>query len=158
MYKNRSKVQKHARKKYVFYFQGTDITVAFETHHLSGAAETILPKYFVKKTDLPKNLPFTFKEDGFYRTLKTKVVEKLKEVPPEVKTKSDIVTDCLLIALIVISPLSCLIAKFNYLAAVPMIVFHGLLLCAVTICAHNYFHRRDNWRMYLFNVSGFSYE
>jgi hypothetical protein len=32
----------------------------------------------------------------------------------------------------------------------------GFLVTMTTICAHNFFHQRDSWRMYLFNMSLFT--
>ncbi|XP_026496803.2 cytochrome b5-related protein-like [Vanessa tameamea] len=140
------------------FTKGTDITEAFETHHInSGVAEALLPKYFIKKASKPRNSPFTFKEDGFYKTLKMKVANELKTLPKGIRKKSDNVTDLLLICFLISSPLSCLLwtKSLIYGAAFTLIV--GVLLSALTISAHNYFHRADSWRMYLYNISGLSY-
>ncbi|KAJ8929856.1 hypothetical protein NQ314_017461 [Rhamnusium bicolor] len=61
--------------------KGTDITEAFEVHHLSISPNRLLPKHFVRKAKKPRNSPFTFEENGFYKTLKKKIHEKLKTVP-----------------------------------------------------------------------------
>lgn len=47
-----------------------------------------MANYKVREASQPRNYKLTFKEDGFYRTLKRKVVKKLEEtkVKPEVKT------------------------------------------------------------------------
>ncbi|CAH1399643.1 unnamed protein product [Nezara viridula] len=58
--------------------KGTDITEAFESHHINEGPRNILPKYFVKAASTKRNAPFTFKEDGFYMTLRKRVREKLK--------------------------------------------------------------------------------
>ncbi|OWR46060.1 hypothetical protein KGM_201044 [Danaus plexippus plexippus] len=137
--------------------KGTDITEAFETHHINSTAEALLPKYFIKKADTPRNSPFTFKEDGFYKTLKAKVVLKLKDIPGDVRKKSDNVTDFLFVCLVVAGPLCCWLWTKNLIYGAAATLILGLTLCALTICAHNYFHRADSWRMYLFNISGFSY-
>ncbi|XP_026321814.1 cytochrome b5-related protein-like isoform X1 [Hyposmocoma kahamanoa] len=137
--------------------KGTDVTEAFETHHLKGTAETILPKHFVKKAKTPRNSPFTFKEDGFYKTLKSKVSEKVKEIPKDIRKKSDVVTDILFIGLIVLSPLCCWVWSKSYVFGAAFILANGLVLSGLTVCAHNYFHRTDSWRMYLFNLSGMCY-
>lgn len=61
------------------YFQGTDVTEAFEVHHLRyGIAENLLQDYRVRDAKQPRNFKFTFKEDGFYRTLRRRVAEKVK--------------------------------------------------------------------------------
>lgn len=141
----------------IFEFQGTDITEAFETHHLKGIAETILPKYFVKKAIVPRNQSFTFKEDGFYKTLKLKIMDRIKEIPPDVRKKSDVVTDSLFLAVLILTPLSCWAWRTDYWLGAAMTVFNGLAMSSMTTCAHNYFHRSDNWRMYIFNIGGLSY-
>ncbi|XP_047022646.1 cytochrome b5-related protein-like [Helicoverpa zea] len=137
--------------------KGTDITEAFETHHLKGVAETLLPKFFIRKTTKPRNQPFTFKEDGFFKTLKLKVMAQLPEIPKDLRKKSDFVTDSLLLAVIVLSPLSCWGWRESFLLGATLTLFNSFFLCSVVSCAHNYFHRSDSWRMYLFNLGGMSY-
>ena len=46
-------------------------------HHLTGTAEAMLNKYFVRNAITPRKSPFTFKTDGFYKKLKEKVKRKL---------------------------------------------------------------------------------
>lgn len=62
--------------------QGTDITEAFESHHLSPLASKILSNFFVRNAKAPRTSAFTFKPDGFFQTLKFRVYEKIKNVPP----------------------------------------------------------------------------
>lgn len=63
------------------FIQGTDITEAFEVHHINYAkAESLLQDYRVRDTKLPRNFKFTFKETGFYRTLRRRVAEQLKTI------------------------------------------------------------------------------
>lgn len=140
------------------FTKGTDITEQFETHHINSAiAEALLPKYFVKKAETPRNSPFIFKEDGFYKTLKIKVADKLKDIPNDVRKKSDNVTDFLLICLLLASPICGWIWTRSLIYGAVSTFLLGLELSALTVCAHNYFHRADSWRMYLFNISGLSY-
>lgn len=54
--------------------KGTDITEAFESAHLSENPEKLLKKFYVKDISTPRNSPYTFHENGFYRTLKRKVI------------------------------------------------------------------------------------
>ncbi|KOB71837.1 Desaturase, partial [Operophtera brumata] len=93
--------------------KGTDITEAFETHHLKGVAETLLPKYFIRAAAVPRNQPFTFKENGFYMTLKLKIMDKIKDIPPDVRKRSDLVTDSLLITILVLTLMCCWAWKNN---------------------------------------------
>ncbi|XP_034829646.1 cytochrome b5-related protein-like [Maniola hyperantus] len=140
------------------FTKGTDITEAFETHHINSAvAEALLPKYFIKRAESPRNSPFTFKEDGFYKTLKLKIAAKLKELPHDVRKKSDNITELLFACLLILSPLCCWLLTKNLIYGAASTVILGFILSGLTTCAHNYFHRSDSWRMYLFNFSGFSY-
>lgn len=64
-----------------FIPQGTDITEAFEVHHINHAkVENILQEYRVRDAKLPRNFKFTFKDTGFYRTVRRRVAEKLKTI------------------------------------------------------------------------------
>lgn len=60
--------------------KGTDITEAFESHHLTQHPERMLPNYLVRKAARPRLYRFTFAEDGFYKTLKRRVAERMKTV------------------------------------------------------------------------------
>lgn len=61
-------------------FARTDITEAFEASHIVNVnkVETILAKYYVKDADHPRNSPYTFNEQGFYKTLKRRAEPILK--------------------------------------------------------------------------------
>nr|ARD71179.1 desaturase [Spodoptera exigua] len=137
--------------------KGTDITEAFETHHLKGIAESLLPNYYVRKAIKPRNQPFTFKEDGFYKTLKLKVMDQMALIPKDVRKKSDFITDSLLLALIILAPLSCWGWTQSFVIGASLTFSTGFVLSSLVTCAHNYFHRGDNWRMYIFNLAGMSF-
>lgn len=50
-------------------------------HHLNYAkAEHLLQDYRVRDAKFPRNFKFTFKETGFYRTLRRRAAEKLKTI------------------------------------------------------------------------------
>lgn len=64
--------------------QGTDITEAFETHHINMAKVLpVLSKYRVGPAEEPRNIKLTFEENGFYKTLKRRVVKRMEEVEPQ---------------------------------------------------------------------------
>ena len=70
-------------KMWLIETRGTDITEVFETFHLDiEKATKILPKYY--HSDLTEEeimkypQKFTFEENGFYKTLKKRVLQKLK--------------------------------------------------------------------------------
>ena len=56
--------------------KGQDITEHFILHHIDEEkVRKLLPKYYVK--DCPNKITrFTFEKDGFYRTVKDKVLKK----------------------------------------------------------------------------------
>lgn len=123
------------------------MTEAFEVHHFSAAPEETLKKYFVRNAKTKRNAPFTFKEDGFYRTLKREVREVLKTMPKQPSNTTNFLMDALV--------LGCF--TFAILAAVYWNFFLGIIagnfLAMTTIAAHNYFHRKNNFRMYYFQLS-----
>ncbi|XP_055597855.1 cytochrome b5-related protein-like [Uranotaenia lowii] len=131
--------------------QGTDITEAFETHHITANAENLLPKFKVREASQPRNVQLTFKDDGFYRTLKRRVREKLEQLDSKPIHKSETVIDSLLIVMLVLAFLA--VRSGSYLIAAAC----GLFVCWTIIAAHNFFHQKDNWRMRLFNLSFYSY-
>lgn len=77
-------------KDWITLTEGTDITEQFETHHMHGKAEQLLPKLFVRDAKLPRNYNFTYKPDGFYRTLKGRVMELLPKLDQSPKKTSDV--------------------------------------------------------------------
>lgn len=128
--------------------KGTDITEAFESHHISNSAEQILPKYYVRDAKGPRNSPFTFEENGFYRTLKRRIAPVLKELQRNHKqTTSVYISDLLLISAYVFGIMTAMFQSYIYG------IISALCLSMCTITAHNFFHQRDNFRMYYFNIS-----
>ncbi|XP_028025956.1 cytochrome b5-related protein-like [Bombyx mandarina] len=135
--------------------KGTDITEAFESHHLNSSVNKVLEKYYVREAKTPRNSPFTFEDDGFYRTLKRAVVEELKKVPKHIPSYADMIIDGLFATLLISSAVSCW--ANNYWVVMSAYLIASLSLAWVTVAAHNYIHRKTNWRMYLFNLSLWSY-
>ncbi|KAK5641846.1 hypothetical protein RI129_010393 [Pyrocoelia pectoralis] len=127
--------------------KGLDITEAFESHHISLVPEKMLPKYFVRKVSTPRNSPYTFKDNGFYRTLKRNVRKVLNDVPPESATKTDTIVDGLFVSAIFVGTLAAVYGTFT------LAVIAGFLLGVCTVASHNYYHRKDNFRMYYNDVS-----
>lgn len=123
-----------------------DITEAFESHHLSPTPEKLLSQFFVRKASKPRNSPFTFEDDGFYRTLKRRIEEALKEVS-ESTSHSKIITDFLFISYIALAVSTVVYKSFS------LAILAGLALSCCAIASHNFFHQRDNFRMYYFDFS-----
>ncbi|XP_034830210.1 cytochrome b5-related protein-like [Maniola hyperantus] len=135
--------------------KGTDITEAFECHHIRSIAEKTLPRFYIRDAKTSRNSPFTFKEDGFFRTLKKLVSEEIEKVPKERLRYSDMLTDGLFVTLLVASALSCWSA--NYWLVMGFYIVASVSLAWLVVASHNYIHRRTNWRMYYFNFSLWSY-
>ncbi|XP_023943565.2 cytochrome b5-related protein [Bicyclus anynana] len=135
--------------------KGTDITEAFECHHLRPIAEKTLAQFYVRDAKTPRNSPFTFKEDGFYRTLKTLVNEEVKKVPKDVPKYTDMLTDGLVVSLFLASALCCWAT--NYWLQIGSYLVASVSQAWLVVAAHNYIHKRANLRMYYFNISLWSY-
>ncbi|KAL0832747.1 hypothetical protein ABMA28_000922 [Loxostege sticticalis] len=135
--------------------QGTDITEAFEAHHINPTTAKLLDKFYIRDATSPRNSPFTFKEDGFFKTLKRAVFEELKNIPKDVSKTADRITDGIFVSLLCSSAMAAWVK--NYYAANVWYIFASVNLALLTVACHNYIHRRTNWRMYLFNMSMWSY-
>lgn len=70
--------------------KGTDITEPFETHHIKGISPLLLTKYKIREAEKPRNYVFTMNEKGFYKTLKRRVAEKLKDLDYSPIRKSNV--------------------------------------------------------------------
>ncbi|KAJ8937274.1 hypothetical protein NQ318_005672 [Aromia moschata] len=141
-------IDKHpGGSEWITLSKGLDITEAFEVHHLTSLPEEMLKKYYVKKADRKRNGPFTFKEDGFYRTLKREIQKTLKTVPKQSSKMSNFLIDALVFFLFLFSTLAVRYHSYG------LGLLSGLFLGMVTIASHNYIHRKDNWRMYLWQFS-----
>lgn len=131
--------------------RGTDITELFESHHLTDKASRVLSKYYIRDAASPRSIPLTFEPNGFYRTFKKRAVEALKDVDfHNASIKSNIIADFLVITAIVLSLAA--VSKQSYL----FVVAAGTFLAWTTIAAHNFFHMRDNFRMFYFDLSAMS--
>ncbi|NP_001136324.1 cytochrome b5-related-like isoform X1 [Nasonia vitripennis] len=128
--------------------RGTDITEAFEVHHITDKAERLLPKFFVRKAEASRSLAYTFDSSGFYKKFKARAREALKDVDfhtPSPKSKriaDSMVTMAILGAIIAVMTKSWM-----------AIAFSALFLTWTVISAHNFFHMRDNFRMFYFDMS-----
>lgn len=75
------------------------------------------------------------------------MVKVVKTLPTQSKKTSNFFIDSLLVLMFTFSVMAA--AYWNYILG----VISGNLLAMLTIAAHNYFHRRDNIRMYYFQFS-----
>lgn len=136
---------------YLRMLQGTDITEAFETHHISRRAELMLPKFYVRRATQPRNCRLTFHDHGFYRTLKQRIREQLGRVNPAPKERSRQIVDGLIVCVMLTAYLAVRLESF----AIGIVC--AICVNATVIAAHNFLHQRDNWRMYAFNIAFLSY-
>ncbi|KAK7086141.1 hypothetical protein SK128_017207, partial [Halocaridina rubra] len=127
--------------------KGTDITEAFESSHISLAAERILPKYFVKDINTPRNSPYTFHENGFFRTLKGKVRPVLEKTGKGPDLRMILIQDGLLISFLTLACAGSLTPSYT------LVILAGFILAMTSMCAHNFFHQKDNFRMYYFDLT-----
>ncbi|KAK5641851.1 hypothetical protein RI129_010398 [Pyrocoelia pectoralis] len=127
--------------------KGTDVTELFETHHLSDKPEKVLPKYFVRQSTTPRNSPFTFKDGDFYKTLKRNVMEVYPNLPKWPIRRSKLIADCLLVLYLTLT----FVATVSWNFKLGLVA--GLVLYLTAVASHNFFHQKDNFRMYYFDFS-----
>lgn len=131
--------------------QGVDVTEQFESHHITGAAEKILPKYFVRNASHPRNYKITFDESGFYRTLKRRVANKIEFLDHSQSGISSFYCDFMFTSLMLLAVVS---ARDDNLF---MGFLASIALLWLSEISHNFIHKKDNWRMYLMNLSCVSF-
>lgn len=131
----------------LFYFQGTDITEAFESHHIFPIASSLLKRYYIRDAKSKRNSPFTFKKDGFYKTLQRRIQDPLKAIPETATNRVKLMTDFLCASYV----LTAIVSLWTYSFVIGAI--SGVLLSLTTIAAHNFLHQKDNFRMYYFDLS-----
>lgn len=138
-------------KQWLELTKGVDITEQFETHHVTDKAEQLLPKFYVRDAKLPRNYDFTYKPDGFYRTLKRKVAAQLPDVDRRPEKISKMISD-LVLGLVFTTAVLAVKDENIYLA-----LLSGVFLLWMLVAAHNFFHQKDNWRMFCFNLTLLNY-
>lgn len=121
-------------------------------HHIrTESTQTALAKYKVRVAREPRNFKYTFAENGFYRTLRRKVAKQLDHIDHRPELLSKIFIDALLYTTFIAAIIA---IKFD---SIIWMLAASLCLTWTTIAAHNFFHRRDNARMYYFNLAFLNY-
>lgn len=111
----------------------------------------MLKKFYVRDAVSKRNSPFTFEENGFYRTLKRRVREEMKTLPKDLSKQSKRITDACGIGMFVCGVAACRVDSL--LARAALCAMSAIFMTWSAICAHNFTHQRDNWRMYFINFN-----
>lgn len=121
-------------------------------HHIyTERVEQVLSKFYVRDAAQPRNVKLTFHNSGFYRTFKRRIGEKLLTIDRRPELHSKLTIDALLVATFVL--LFAAVRCASYVALIPS----ALTAAWTIIAAHNFFHRRNNFRMMYFNLTFLSY-
>lgn len=152
LYDLTSFVEKHpGGAEWLSLTKGVDITEQFETHHITGKAEQLLVKFYVREASLPRNYNFTFDDNGFFRTLRRKAAVKIQELDTRPAKISKMISD-LMLGLVFSSAVLAVKDENIFLA-----LLCGLFLFWLFVISHNFFHQKDNWRMLCCNLSLLNY-
>lgn len=149
--------------------RGTDATAAFEAHHLDGPrVEAVLQQYYVRDVvegEFEYGDRFTYAEDGFWRTLRRRVLEHLrKEAGPGCTTQEATAATVSMRA-------ACAIVLMQYTAAHSLARSTGSALAAALAgfflagcwgVGHNFMHQSDAkgfpWRYAMALIGSFPHQ
>lgn len=141
--------------------KGTDITELFESSHPNiEKAKNLLPKYFARHVDPKKarnSSALTFYPDGFYCTLRSRVWEVLKENGGGAASWDMLAFHDLLLLTVLLCIASMVLPVCDepkYWISIAFV--SGFLLSCLGSVGHNFFHHRDNWRMYSWDLTLYS--
>ncbi|XP_069700263.1 cytochrome b5-related protein-like isoform X4 [Periplaneta americana] len=129
------------------YSKGTDITEAFESHHVKTSVRNYLKHYYVRPATGRRFSPYTFHEDGFFRTLKRRAQPIIEKVPTGPALRSKIWMDMVMVTTLATASLAT--GTHSYTLG----VLAGFLMTLTVMGAHNFLHLRNNVRMYYFDIS-----
>lgn len=136
-------------ESWINYTKGQDVTEYFVTHHMDEEkARAVLEKYYVKDTP-NKVTRFTFHADGFYRTVKRKVMAKWSKEYLQDETVSKNYAKILL----------AMILAFMFATAYTGSYFfalgYALMLVSMLGIGHNFVHHRTSPYRFFFLPTGF---
>ncbi|PSN47115.1 Cytochrome b5-related protein [Blattella germanica] len=129
------------------FTKGTDITEAFESHHIKESVRNYLKQYYIKPATKPRFSPYTFHENGFYRTLKRRAQPIIANIPLGPARRSKIWLDMMMAITMSMSVLAA--TTYSYIVG----FLAGFLMTFTVMGAHNFLHLRDNFRMYYLDIS-----
>ena len=139
--------------------RGTDVTELFESSHPNiEKARALLSKYRVGAVSHPRNTAeLTFDPNGFYCTLRARAWKILEKADLSPTSEITVLHDSLLAAFFVLMTVGT--SSLNAYCDQYWIVFTtiaGFVLALLANNAHNFWHKRNNWRMYSFDLTGHS--
>ena len=106
-----------------------------------------LKQYYVKAATSPRFSPYTFHENGFYRTLMRRAQSVIETVPTGPAFRSKIWLDMVMVSTMVTAILA------NVTSSYALGFLAGFLMNLTIMGAHNFLHLRDNIRMYYLDLS-----
>lgn len=131
--------------------RGMDVTELFESSHISPHVEAVLAKYHHGPAEGLRNSPYTLHPDGFFRTLKKRVHHHLstqiKRQDKELAFRRISVIQDRLVATFLI-----LLMATGWTGSYWLAIAAGAVLMLNMNCAHNFYHKKDNWRMYCWDL------
>lgn len=126
------------------------MTEAFESYHISKKASEVLSKFYVRDAEKPRNYKFTFDENGFYNTLKSRVAKRLKNIDKDERWKSKWYLDLVVVSLFLTATLA--VRAENLFTRILLTIVAGQLMGWLNSLSHNFIHQRNSWRMYAANL------
>ncbi|KAI9010183.1 hypothetical protein DFJ74DRAFT_686289 [Hyaloraphidium curvatum] len=133
--------------------RGMDVTELFESHHLDiEKARGVLDKNFVRKADWPRESPLTFKSDGFYSYLRSRVLAKIRAIGPGPMKISRIFGDAVAASFVF------LMGASAYLRSRALALVGGVAGGFLIGIGHNYDHQKENWRRHYLDLCGSALE
>lgn len=109
----------------------------------------MLPKFYVRDAAKPRSYKFTFKEDGFYRTLKRRVRDIKLDRTPEFRSK--LYSDFILFVIFAGAIISARTESWMAIAVTVLFVAWAFFI------GHNFLHQKHSWRRIMINFSLLSF-
>ncbi|CAG0882813.1 unnamed protein product [Cyprideis torosa] len=128
--------------------QGTDITEHYEIHHQTGHPE-ILQKYFVREARTPRISPFTFHEDGFYKSFKRRAKVILEKVGSGPERSNKLLVDANAIVFLLLLTLCGTYSTWSIALSA------GVAMTFLVLSSHNFVHQKINFRSIYMDFSVF---
>jgi hypothetical protein len=150
-------IDKHpGGNQWLEFTRGQDCTAAFEVHHLNMVkVQTTLKQFYVRDVDskyLGATQPYSWSDDGFYRTLRKEAWEVLKNHGGNRATNFMIFLNFVVLVLF-FAAFTITYETGSYLYAF-LTAYTIYLLMGV---GHNFFHQQNSWWRYCFDFTVFTH-